>query len=282
MKMIHTREELLEMVIQLSKKLGRTPVSSEFPHIRAARVRFRTWSNFLKEAGLEMNPRGGRGQSINYTKEELITKVRSMAEELGRAPTKREFPHESIIRDRFKTWNNFLKEAGLPTRGTGESLPLGSRRKLHRPKKREEFIWKREEIIAIFHQWVKEHGYVPSSWKWSKSGIKPNVSTITRQFGSWSAFLKETGLPIRKSRFRKGMPKKASYRRMKPEQMIKALQKWVEEKGFVPTSSEWRKSQLPPSLTAIYHRFGSWKNFVEASGYERSKMKPNGTRESTS
>ena len=55
-----------------------------------------------------------------YTSEELIMMVQELARALGRSPTHKEWeecrqtPSIAPVRDRFGTWNNFLRAAGLP------------------------------------------------------------------------------------------------------------------------------------------------------------------------
>ncbi|MBC2369978.1 hypothetical protein HBP99_15220 [Listeria booriae] len=110
----YTGDYLIEEVQQLAKRLGHTPTTKEFPHYALAYNRFGNWETFLKKSGLTPAPRKN-GKSKKYTDEFLIHSVQEQAEELGRPPKTKEFKHYSILKTRFKSWNEFLELAGLET-----------------------------------------------------------------------------------------------------------------------------------------------------------------------
>ena len=109
-------EKLLAQVRMLAEELGRSPSSSEFdknPRTAssdAAMSRFDgKWNKFLDAAGLEPIKK-------SVTTEELLVQVRMLAEELGRAPSRREFDKDprtassDTARSRFDgSWNKFLR-----------------------------------------------------------------------------------------------------------------------------------------------------------------------------
>lgn len=48
-------KNMIEDIQKLAKELNRTPIMSEFPDAHRALVIFKTWNNFLTEAGLKLN-----------------------------------------------------------------------------------------------------------------------------------------------------------------------------------------------------------------------------------
>lgn len=121
------RETLLEELLRLADDLGRTPSRNLMrekgkfdskPYRRA----FGSWNNALEEAGLEPIEIKGRPE------EELLDEIRRLAEELGKTPTSTEMWQKgefsvTLYRNRFGTWNDAIRAAGLEPNQTEGFIP---------------------------------------------------------------------------------------------------------------------------------------------------------------
>jgi hypothetical protein len=114
---VESKEKLIEDLQQFEKDLGRTPTVAEMNNrgpwsAETYYDRFGSWNGALEEAGLEIN----REQGI--PKEQLIEDLKDFAEKIEKVPTYREMTDKGpwsgeTYHNRFGTWNNALKKAGL-------------------------------------------------------------------------------------------------------------------------------------------------------------------------
>lgn len=112
-------DELIAQAHRLAKKLGKTPTARDFDKdsetasVRTVLIRFGSWNEFLKIAGLKANSRRG------ISDDELIIQVQKLAQKLGRTPTAKDFDRDpetssfTMAIGRFGSWNGFLEKAGL-------------------------------------------------------------------------------------------------------------------------------------------------------------------------
>jgi len=112
-----SRQELLNELKRLANDLDHTPTFEDMNrHGKYSALTYRnhfdSWNNAIKTAGMEPNtPR-------QYTDDDLLEHLQEFATELNHTPTSKEMnkhgPHTSkTYKDRFDTWNNALKQAGL-------------------------------------------------------------------------------------------------------------------------------------------------------------------------
>ncbi|CAI6330960.1 homing endonuclease associated repeat-containing protein [Bacillus subtilis] len=170
----YTEEELLEILREAEKKLGRAPKFTEIKQRQTIVNHFGTFNAGLKAAGLTLNREGSK--TTPYTKEQLIEVLCKMASELGRTPKSKEVPQLEAIKRCFGSFNNALMAAGLP---------LNSKYTSKNP-------YKTEELIGEMRQRAKELGRTPTS-----DEIK-QVSTIRRRFGRYNKGLRAAGLTLNK------------------------------------------------------------------------------------
>lgn len=123
----YTNEEILVELRAAADRLGRSPTMREFAQDPEARVHpqtviehFGTWNAAKREAGLF--PRRF------LTREDLLTQLRALGDELGRTPKTRDLaerrgsvPSASLYAHTFGSLANALREAGY-------DLPLGEER----------------------------------------------------------------------------------------------------------------------------------------------------------
>ena len=132
--------------------------------------RFDSWNEALKAAGLLVN--------IGRTNEELIGQLRAKAESLGRTPmikdlkSDKSMPSAATYIDRFSSWNEALKAAGL-------SVNVG---------------YTNEELIGLLKAKAKSLGRTPTIKDVNSDKSMPHANTYTDRFGSWNQALKAAGL----------------------------------------------------------------------------------------
>lgn len=176
-----TNEELISQVRMLAEELGRPPSERQFytdPRIkksRAVEYRYGTWNKFLEAAGLETNTSHGKKQE--FSDEELISQIQTMAKELGRTPTIPEYSKSpktacsfTAIR-RFGSWSKFLKLAGLKAHGYSD-----------------------EELLVQVRMLAEELGKPPTQLDFSDDPRTASAMTAVNRFGSWNKFLEKAGL----------------------------------------------------------------------------------------
>ena len=121
MPSLYTDDLLLGILRDLADELGHAPTCRELlerrdlPNPATYIARFEGWNNALKAAGLKARyPR----HAPVYSDEELIKALRTLADELDRAPTvqemlARDLPRPATYVNRFGSWNAALEAAGL-------------------------------------------------------------------------------------------------------------------------------------------------------------------------
>ncbi|MHA2895656.1 homing endonuclease associated repeat-containing protein [Bacillus cereus] len=114
--MKYTDEELINILLQASKKLGHTPRSKDVKEYGTIISRFESWNNALKKAGLSVNRERSYAHISN---EKLISIVKNWIEENDKIPSRTEWdtldnvPSTETYRVRFqKTWSEFLEMIG--------------------------------------------------------------------------------------------------------------------------------------------------------------------------
>ncbi|SDN40349.1 hypothetical protein SAMN05192554_13320 [Haloarchaeobius iranensis] len=117
-----TADRLLDDLNELGDSLGRKPKAVDVAHdadMAAPRTYdhvFGSWNAALKEAGFSATP---VGTPREYSDEELISELRSIAAEIDRRPRMTdveeddESPSPSVFRDRFGTWPAALAAADI-------------------------------------------------------------------------------------------------------------------------------------------------------------------------
>jgi hypothetical protein len=115
----YDRDTLLAHLRDLARRLGRTPTladveAADGPCGGTYESHFGSWTAALSAAGLEPGRRSRR-----YSRDQLLSILQELAEELGHAPSMAELwergdlPTPSTYKYRFGRWNAALEEAGL-------------------------------------------------------------------------------------------------------------------------------------------------------------------------
>lgn len=193
----YTDEEILAELRASALRLGRSPTMREFAgdpdagvHPQTVIEHFGTWNAAKRAAGLQ--PRRF------ISREELVTQLRELGEELGRTPTVRDIEErrgrmasKSLIWHTFGSLAAALKEAGF-------DVPVGEERL--------------ERAIADGAVLARELGHLPKMAEWK--GARARDVTLLSEWqvyrlvdvnpGAWSAFqflvsqrLHEEGIEVR-------------------------------------------------------------------------------------
>jgi len=193
----YTDDEILAELRASAARLGRSPTMREFAgdpdagvHPQTVIEHFGTWNAAKRAAGLQ--PRRF------ISREELVTQLRELGEELGRTPTVRDIEErrgrmasKSLIWHTFGSLAAALKEAGF-------DVPVGEERL--------------ERAIADGAVLARELGHLPKMAEWK--GARARDVTLLSEWqvyrlvdvnpGAWSAFqflvsqrLHEEGIEVR-------------------------------------------------------------------------------------
>lgn len=263
-----SNEELIALIQQEAKELGRTPLKKEFRYGKLVRYRFGSWKAFVERAGLELvrrNPEKRiRKQQHAIMEKRLIELVRQQTYQLGRVPEMAEFEERELVIENYDSWENFLQKTGLDLNSPGS-------------------VWEKlskKELIALVQNRASELGRTPYMREFEF------IVLALRKFGSWGNFLKYANL--------EKAPHPQTLRAMDNsgitnEQLIQWVRKTANKLGHVPTKKEFDYSDLAK------RRFGKWSTFVREAGMgsgripkEESfrgwlrrtrRIKPNETRE---
>jgi 5-methylcytosine-specific restriction endonuclease McrA len=195
---------------------------------------FGSWNDALEAAGLELNV------EIDISREDLLKELRSLANRLGRSPTREELASMSKYsaepyKDEFGTWNDALRAANLPV--------------VKRARLTE------DELLDELRRVADKLGESPSVAQMETLGrIYPSV--YIKRFGSWNNAVETAGLDP--------TPQPS---RIKRETLLAELQNVIDSIGGVSTAAEFEEHS-EYSRGPYLREFGSWNEAVRSLGYE--------------
>lgn len=236
--------ELLQSLQDVAKAVGRPPTAAEYRAHGAYSAsvlfdRFDSWGDALEAAGLDPEARQTRGEAQKIPKAELLDDIRRLASSADDPPTLAEYRDQGAygaqtLYDRFGSWNTALEAAGFNSR---PSAPEAS-----------------EEALLDELHYLSEDGQPPTVTMMRSDGDYC-VSTYQNHFGSWSAALEAAG-------FESSSPLKISR-----QELLTALQDLGSVLEDPPTVAEMAE-QGRYSPHTYRQEFGSWKEALEAAGFE--------------
>ncbi len=103
-------EELLQLLRDKERELGRTPLKSELLQRGTICNRFGSWKRALIKAGIDP---ANKPKKTIYSDSELISILQRKFKELGRPPKYDEVQQATTMAFRFGSWNKALEAAGL-------------------------------------------------------------------------------------------------------------------------------------------------------------------------
>lgn len=214
---IYTDKELLEFLRRFHRENGRSPREGDlynnprYPGPKTYQRRFDSWNNALKMAGLQIS------MFTDCTNEELLELLRRYDTENGRPPRVEDFigdyPSFTMYKNRFGSWNNALKMAGLQvnvfTNCTNEDLL--------------------EYLVKFYGEKLRP----PTIQDFIGSYKYPSFKIYQNRFGSWQKALRLVGLDV-DSMVRKGVVETEQQKARQAE--IHVLEN--DEKGAIDLSGE--------------------------------------------
>lgn len=167
-----TKEEVLQMVHEEIKELGRVPVYRKLKCRNLVDKHFGSWNEMLEEAGLPKKQR-----NIRLEKEEILKNIHKKAKELGRTPKINEVEGaKSLIRNLGKGWKELLRE--------------------------EELSSSEEELLNAVRKIGEKLGRTPTCRE------VPIANVMTYRYGTWNKVLEAAGFEKREKFKGEGAGKK--------------------------------------------------------------------------
>lgn len=242
-----SEDQLLAAMKERAAELGYTPLASEFKHSQTVKTRYPSWDKFIKKAGLPVN---NKSKSAKQKKRALINELRQLRDELGETPRSADFKHYNQAIRVFGSWARFIEASGLKKRTRKSKVKKQPKERKVKKQPRKQLT--SEELIQLVQAEAKRIGQTPVSYRF------PDYTMAVREFGSWEKFLKAAGLKPHK-------PVYVKTNQLSEEELIQE---------FIHLSNIMEET--PRSVDFKYYRqafqlFGSWPNFVKASGLEPRK-----------
>lgn len=233
----YTDEGLIEALRKLDKRLMHTPrrididEAEDCPVLGTYEDHFGSYESALLKAGLKPS-----SPYIKITDEELIEKLTDLSRVLGHVPTTREMaegrdcPNPSTYQERFGSWKEALKRAGLD---------------------RSSKLISDDTLVLYLRKLAEDLGRTPTYWEMAELENYPHPRTYYDRFGSWEAAIKKAGLP----------PVKRGY---SEEELLKHMAELTDKLGHPPTYKEMWKAEGYPSPATYANHFGSWRKSKSA------------------
>lgn len=224
----YTSEDLIEILKQKEKELGRTPRLADLRQAGTIVRIFGSWNEALEAAGIPIITR----KSKPYTKVELIKILQENAKILKRTPKKSEIKQAGAVIRIFGSFSEGIIAAGLkPTRRKSHRKPYNSHKKISE-----------QEIIKAIQNKAEELGRTPSNSEVDMGKLAIN------KFGSWKKALQKANLEINKQKYTRS-------------EIIQLLQDYARKNNRTP-----QQKHIPICHTVYKRIFGSWNNALREAG----------------
>lgn len=242
-----SEEELLNILRDRYKSLGnkvptRADMGGDYPTADLYKRVFKGWMNALEKAGLIIRHR-------LKSDEQLLDDLKRRYIDKGDPLFKRDFNNDptigsvSLYCERFKSWNNALKLAGLPITQASPTY-----------KTQDEIVESMKRLRIKIGRDLKQSDI---------ANLDINVSkrNIERECGSWSKACSLAGMNSRK--------KAVSLTDEQLISILKKANKILSAQGKKLTIENFEKLGLRVASSNYYRRFGSWNKAVELAGSRR-------------
>lgn len=182
----YTDEQLLNYLKQFYEENDKVPIENDFminpkyPSSYIYHKRFGGWNKALEMVGLY--DKKEKRISIQYTDNELLNYLKKFFLENGRTPEQNEFtdnnkyPYYSTYFNRFGSWNNAIKLAGLDINYHASYTD--------------------NELLNYLRQFYNETGKIPTETDFKKNKKYPSYATYKKHFGGWQNALKLVELDV--------------------------------------------------------------------------------------
>ena len=232
------RKPLIDNLRSVAEKLQQPPSVSRYQ--RNGRFGrdlvesvFGSWSKALDEAGLFEAP------NYEHTRPELLDEIRRLNDHLGRVPRRHEMEEtgkygSSVYTERFGSWNEALREAGLE--------PF---ERVNIPD---------DDLLCALKDLATDIGRTPIQREMNSMG-EFHSATYERAFGTWNDALEVAGLELNLSKD------------ISKEDLIRDIRAVSEVVGSTPTQRQMNQHSTYSTRTLQLH-FGSYNRAIKAAGFE--------------
>lgn len=243
----YTTDDLITKLEEFADDLGEVPTQrdvdndEDMPSSHTYKNRFGSWNDALREAGF--NPKMSTPDT-DPSRDELLTKLEALADELGKTPTTTELrdaddmPSIHWYKKEFGSWNDAVRAAGLEP-NTAPAREMDD-----------------EELLDQLREFAEELGRTPRAHELSDADQMPSSVTYQNRFGSWNEALLEAGL----------QPASPSKQRLSNNELLDRLQDLAEELGEVPGQKDVNEADDLPQATTYRERFGSFEDALIEAG----------------
>lgn len=183
----YTKEEIINDIKRFVSEFGRVPTSKDFEKLEGYPSRktitniFGNFNDAIRASGFIPVGINFRDNKIKYNKEYLLNKISEYIDVYGKVPTLKNmsdflgYECKIYYTKTFGSWNNALKELGLPLNSVSQ--------------------YNDEYLKEAFRRFVSEHGRVPTWRDFNKNKDYPSFWCYQNRFGSWNNALRYYGYP---------------------------------------------------------------------------------------
>ena len=190
--------QLIDRLIAISKRVGRTPTTDEVPFIETLRKVYGNYSDACRMAGLEVRKvsqtlrqrkviiKNGKKTIYNKTQEDLVQELAGKIRESGFLPTSKEMKKIAPdgLLNRLKMTRRDLFSRALAYDGIYHYRPLTFGKNKPPRSFGRSFYYTKEELLKFMVTFEKVNGRKPSVSD-AKRRLLPYPSRYIYHFGSW-------------------------------------------------------------------------------------------------
>jgi hypothetical protein len=264
-----TKQDYIDAIKYVADKIGKSPSVSEYkankkdhhPGNSVICNNLGSWNNAKELAGLDILNSAG---SVEYSKKDAINALQSIADEIGKSPSQREYiankkdhhPSSNWIKCNLGSWNNAKDTAGLKK---CDNVGINY-------KDKELFLRKIKKQVQC-----KECGLQGPNRRLHFHHVKPDtkvekVTTMVNRDYS----MEELKAEIKKCEILCDTCHGHEHTTVTKEDCINALQWVVDQLGDLPTEKEYQKHKKDhhPNKNTIRTRLDSWSEAKETVNLE--------------
>lgn len=245
-----TDDELIAFLVEFADRIGQSPTqkqvqkASEMPSVGVYKNHFGDWNTALRTAGLDVNIE-------MFSDDELVAILQEFASELSYTPSKNkmddkeELPSAALYRQRFGSWNQALRAAGLEPNYDFE-----------------EYDETDEELLQMLRDLAAKLNKSPTKEDTDIAPQLPSSGVFINRFRGWNAAKQAAGLSI--------SDKRNQYSETELIHELRRISQTVE----TPLTQRHMNEADAPSSSTYVRRFDSWTAALEEAGLANNQETP--------
>ncbi len=268
-----TEEDAINGLQFVAEEVGKSPTMYEYmtnkkdhhPSVKWICNKLDGYNNAKERAGLDILNSAG---SVEYSKKDAVDALKSVADEIGKSPSQREYRtnkkdhHPSVkwMQDNLSSWSNAKDTAGLKPCENGDGL--------HKDK--ESLVKKIKTRVQC-----KECGLREPNRKLHFHHVEPDTKVNSVGIMTEKGYsMEELKTEIKKCEILcETCHGHKHSKTVTKEDCINALQWVVDQLGYPPTQREYQKHKKDnhPNMKTIRKHFNSWSNAKETVNLESTQ-----------